>query len=76
MSYSSGIFNLKTSLPRNSNSNSDWNLKWKRREENVKKKNNKKKKKEFSALMGCLPHIRPNPSIAPAQEGSSCRLMT
>jgi hypothetical protein len=45
MSYSSGIFNLKTSLPRNSNSNSDWNLKWKRREENVKKKNNKKKKK-------------------------------
>jgi hypothetical protein len=31
-SYSSGIFNLKTSLPRNSNLNSNWSLNWEREE--------------------------------------------
>jgi hypothetical protein len=30
MSYSSGIFNLETSLLWNSNSNSNWSLNWKR----------------------------------------------
>jgi hypothetical protein len=30
MSYSSGIFNLETSLLWNSNSNSNWSLNWKK----------------------------------------------
>jgi hypothetical protein len=36
-SYSSGLFNLETSLPQNSNLNSNWRLNGERRKENKMK---------------------------------------
>ena len=40
MSYSSGIFNLETSLSQKSNLNSNWSLNWKRKEKKKKQKEN------------------------------------